>query len=412
MNETGHQGLILRVADLASEFGDSEAGFNRKEFVDRVEQILREYSDTPVEAMNSAFDDQFPYYVGSLGDSIGSYDLVLGMVIVEDVVLYIFPGLSAEKSGFEVGDKLISVKYDGRTYLPKDNGQPVLWSQGLEPIQIEILRRGRSQTEELGLTVNSEAIMGTRLPVNGFVPTARLTDEGVGYISMPPLLLGDSTEHILASIEDLHDQLAGLSNSGVNKWIIDLRVIAGDHRHQAALLALGQLLPDGVLAYEVPLFDNSGSQMVWQNDKGRISLEGASTKLASLTPDDFAPVSVRSDLLFRDSPCGIAVLLSRKTERSLIGQLLSFIYSGRSNVRLFGWGLSPTDDDFLRSSRFPLDDEGTFLTLLNRKLTDHLGDTRLNSTVNRPPDWESFGGPDDRLLIEASSWLNLRDCNK
>lgn len=400
---------VDEVVSIIEQFGDENIAFDSAQFKELAQQALRDNPRQGISILNSFFSSSMPYRISPLTEEVDPLQLSLGMIMRGDRVVNIFPNSNAASAGLQVGDTILSVLFEGNRYEPGDLGQAAMFSMGQTPLIFSVQRKQPSTMHKISLLADPQALMLEPTLHNAFSPTVERLADSKGIFVMSPMLLWNEAPYLKTAAAKSQGDISRLNAQGIRKWIIDLRVSLGDHHHNTALASLGPLLPQGLLAYEIPTFKHE-VRMAWHNTDGRLELTGVPSGLKAKMPNDSAltPIALNSNP--QEKPCAIAVLISDYTEQSSVGQLLTMVFSSRPNARIFGWNTSNRSQEYSRQTHFPLDNNGTYLSVRNRRIADSQGNLRPKTIFHHAAEWDSFGTLSDSLVKEASLWLSTQNC--
>ncbi|MEJ7766711.1 MAG: S41 family peptidase, partial [Chitinophagaceae bacterium] len=151
----------------------------------------------------------------------------------------------------------------------------------------------------------------------GEIKAEHMNDKGIAYLSVP--WIGTSDSAICSLLADsLQQTIATLDQTGVSKWIIDLRKNTGGNCWPM-LAGIGPLLGDGICGYfvsyteKVPISYRNGAAMQGNNIRCKVTKAGYKTK--------------------KDKKW-IIVLTGPQTSSS--GEILALAFKGKEQALLYG----------------------------------------------------------------------------
>ena len=222
--------------------------------------------------------------------------------------------------------------------------------------------------------------------VVGEIKSELYADHGIAYLSVP--WMSTSDEGIATRLADsLQGEIERLDQTGVKKWIIDLRQNSGGNCWPM-IAGLGPLLGDGACGY----FVTDSVKLAIRYQDG-VSLQGRYARCRVSRK----PYKTRYDNKL------IVVLTGPKTSSS--GEIVALAFKGKEQTWLFG---EPTAGNTTANASYPLSDK-SLLVLTVCQEADRFGNLHSGPVIpDRHISSHKTYNHEDPVLSEAIMWLHMQ----
>lgn len=210
----------------------------------------------------------------------------------------------------------------------------------------------------------------------------KMLEGGIGYLKIVGIAPNVDVEK---ESEKIRNAVIKLSNSNIDKWIIDLRYNGGGNMHPM-VTGIAPLIGDGMVGYLTNLY---GEKLFdWE------------IKLSNFIYAGYQAVSLPNEPKFKKHP-KVGVLTSRYTVSS--GEVVATCLKGRPNTKFFG----EATGSFTTNNNWELINDQIILTISTGFFCDR---NRQCYEFNIPVDVEipfdvNSDIEKDKGIIEAKKWL-------
>lgn len=295
-----------------------------------------------------------------------------GLVVVypEGIIVIIFPGSPAEKSGLRVGDRIVQINGQPIGILtPKDRRMAFR----ADWLDLAVIPAG----QEITRSVQLQSVLYSVAPL----PQGQRITPSIGYLELPGIM--NSPENTQAYAQKAQQIIREMDQIALSGWIIDLRRNTGGNMYPM-VAGVGPILGEGEC---ISFVSSQGKKRVFYQN-GQALIEPAQVI-----------VKVDNPYQLKNPNPPVAVLTSSLTVSS--GEFVALAFCGRPRTHSFGeptFGL-PTANEL---------PDGAMVILTGALGADRMGciyDSPLLPDHPVKTDWTQIGTIDDPVLQSAVQWL-------
>ncbi len=279
-------------------------------FTDVIRRVSEDYVEKPdmqkamlgavhgmLEALDpySSFVDRTTYERLSQIKGKATPGLVLSKRYGYAYIVSVLPGSAAERGGLRTGDLLESIEGHGTTEMSLWEADHLLSGEPGTTVTVRAIRLRRTEPTEMKLTREEFTVPPA---------TARILEEGIGYIRIPTFDEG--------SFESTKSKLKMLQSSGIQGLLIDLRGTGEGSLDEAVKAA--------------DLFLEKGKKIVTLKDR-----EGKATEFVSLNDPLVANIPIA--ILVTGGTSGAAEVFSAALQDQHVANVIGERTNGRGSVQ-------------------------------------------------------------------------------
>jgi len=279
-------------------------------FTDVIRRVSEDYVEKPdlqkamlgavhgmLEALDpySSFVDRGTYERLSQIKAKATPGLVLSKRYGYAYIVSILPGSAAERGGLRTGDLLESIEGHATTEMSLWEAEHLLVGEPGTTVTVRAIRLRRTEPTEVKLTREESAVPPA---------TARILEEGIGYLRIPTFDEG--------SLESVKSKLKMLQSSGIQGLLIDLRGTGEGSLDEAVKAA--------------DLFLEKGKKIVTLKDR-----EGKATEFVSLNDPLVANIPIA--ILVTGGTSGAAEVFAAALQDNRVANVIGERTNGRGSVQ-------------------------------------------------------------------------------
>ncbi|MFB3902289.1 MAG: S41 family peptidase [Acidobacteriota bacterium] len=279
-------------------------------FTDVIRRVSEDYVEKPdlqkammgavhgmLEALDpySSFVDRATYERLSEVKGKANPGLILSKRYGYAYIVSVLPGSAAERGGLRTGDLLESIEGQGTTEMSLWEAEHLLAGGPGTTVTVRAIRLRRTEPTEMKLT---------REEVQVQAATARIPEDGIGYLRIPNFEEG--------CFDEIKSKLKSLESSGIQGLLIDLRGAAVGSLDEAVKAA--------------DLFLEKGKKIVTVKDR-----EGKTTEFVSLNDPLVANIPIA--ILVTGGTSGPAEVFAAALQDNRVANIIGERTNGRGSVQ-------------------------------------------------------------------------------